>query len=62
MPHARKRRRRQVRRVTRSEALLAVLGAWEYLASLSEVTEQEVKAAAVNYSVFTSLRSLFRAL
>lgn len=62
MPHARKRRRREVRRVTRSEALLAVLGAWEYLASLSEVTEQEVKAAAVNYSVFTSLRSLFRAL
>ncbi|MGW3983592.1 hypothetical protein [Streptomyces mirabilis] len=42
--------------------VVAVLGAWEHLASLNEVTEQEVKAAAVNYSVFTSLRSLFRAL
>ncbi|WP_307662012.1 hypothetical protein [Streptomyces sp. V1I1] len=42
--------------------VVAVLGAWEHLASLGEVTEQEVKTAAVNYSVFTSLRSLFRAL
>ncbi|MFF2469919.1 hypothetical protein [Streptomyces mirabilis] len=42
--------------------VVAVLGAWEHLASLREVTEQEVKAAAVNYSVFSSLRSLFRAL
>ncbi|MEV7711186.1 hypothetical protein [Streptomyces sp. NPDC088270] len=41
---------------------MSVLGAWGHLASLGEVTEQEVKTAAVNYSVFTSLRSLFRAL
>ncbi|GHD58113.1 hypothetical protein GCM10010317_046830 [Streptomyces mirabilis] len=42
--------------------VVSVLGAWDHLASLGEVTEQEVKTAAVNYSVFTSLRSLFRAL
>lgn len=42
--------------------VVSVLGTWEHLASLGEVTEQEVKTAAVNYSVFTSLRSLFRAL
>ncbi|MFD9334251.1 hypothetical protein ACFWBF_07495 [Streptomyces sp. NPDC060028] len=42
--------------------VVSTLGTWEHLASLGEVTEQEVKTAAVNYSVFTSLRSLFRAL
>ncbi|WP_143665528.1 hypothetical protein [Streptomyces sp. st115] len=42
--------------------VVSVLGTWEHLASLGEVTEQEVKTAAVNYSVFTSLRSMFRAL
>ncbi|MFE0358055.1 hypothetical protein ACFW2K_33445 [Streptomyces nigra] len=42
--------------------VVSVLGTWEHLASLGEVTEREVKTAAVNYSVFTSLRSLFRAL
>ncbi|MGW8884059.1 hypothetical protein [Streptomyces sp. NPDC055749] len=40
----------------------AVLDAWDYFASLNEVTEKEVKTAAVNYSYFTGLRSLFRAL
>lgn len=42
--------------------VVSVLATWEHLASLGEVTEQDVKTAAVNYSVFTSLRSLFRAL
>ncbi|MFH9968365.1 hypothetical protein ACH4PR_44895 [Streptomyces mirabilis] len=40
----------------------AVLDTWGHLASLNEVTEKEVKTAAVNYSYFTGLRSLFRAL
>ncbi|MFF7230034.1 hypothetical protein [Streptomyces sioyaensis] len=42
--------------------VVAVLPAWDHLTSLKEVTEKEVKTAAVNYSYFTGLRSLFRAL
>ncbi|MFJ2676438.1 hypothetical protein [Streptomyces sp. NPDC087525] len=42
--------------------VVAVLPAWDHLTSLNEVTEREVKTAAVNYSYFTGLRSLFRAL
>ncbi|MGW2558828.1 hypothetical protein ACWCXB_06165 [Streptomyces sp. NPDC001514] len=37
-------------------------GYLDHLTSLNEVTENEVKSAAVNYSYFTGLRSLFRAL
>ncbi|MET9382966.1 hypothetical protein ABZY09_18315 [Streptomyces sp. NPDC002928] len=40
----------------------AVLDSWDHLTSLNEVTEEEVKTAAVNHSYFTGLRSLFRAL
>ncbi|KIE24693.1 hypothetical protein LK08_23325 [Streptomyces sp. MUSC 125] len=42
--------------------VVAVLPAWDHLTSLNEVTEKEVKTAAVNYSYLTGLRSLFRAL
>ncbi|MEU1626077.1 hypothetical protein ABZ746_12275 [Streptomyces sp. NPDC020096] len=40
----------------------AVLATWDHLASLNQVTEEEVEAAAVSYSYLTGLRSLFRAL
>lgn len=42
--------------------VVAVLDTWDHLTSLNEVTENEGKSAAVNYSYFTGLRSLFRAL
>ncbi|WP_158711376.1 hypothetical protein [Streptomyces sp. NRRL S-1824] len=42
--------------------VVAVLDTWDHFTSLNEVTEKEVKTAAVNYSYFTGLRSLFRAL
>ncbi|MFF2520177.1 hypothetical protein [Streptomyces sp. NPDC058086] len=42
--------------------VVAVLPSWDHLMSLNEVTEEEVKTAAVNYSYLSGLRSLFRAL